>query len=268
MSTPRREPVVAVTRDERADAGFSRMLSTLGARPLPLQTIAIERVKDTSALAAALENLEHADWIVFTSAHAVDAACGHVAWQRLWRRRPGRARVAAIGRATAAQLGERGVEVDLQPAHASAASLVEALRARSGDLRGARIIWPRSDVARRELPDALTDAGAIVTDPPAYRTVVVRPKGLAAFVRSLEAGEIDAVAFLSPSSALGLAASLSGGTLAPLVGRTRLASIGPTTTTALVTLGARADIEPAERTARALADAIVGAIRSRTGVTA
>jgi uroporphyrinogen-III synthase len=256
-------PLVAVTRDERADGGFSRMLVTLGATCVPLQTIAIKPAKDTAPLSEALDALGRADWVVFTSAHAVDATCGHAAWQRSWRRRPGRTRVAAVGPATAARLRERGVDVDLVPAAASASGLVAALVERAGGLEGQRVIWPRSDVARRELPEALAAAGAIVIDPAAYRTVAIRPRGLAGFLRGLEAGAVDAVAFLSPSSALGLAAVLPGSTLAPLCGRTIVASIGPTTSAALAGLGAPADVEPPERTARSLAEAIVGAARRK-----
>ena len=261
------QPLVAVTRDERADDEFSQILGTLGAVTLSLQTIGIQPAKDTAPLTEALSSLDRTDWIVFTSAHAVDATCGHAAWQQSWRRRPGRTRVAAVGPRTAARLAKRGVDVDLQPATPSAGGLVEALMARVGPLRGVRIIWPRSDVARRELPDALRAAGALLADPPAYRTVAVRPRGLAAFLRSLEAGGVDAVAFLSPSSALGLAAALPGSTLAPLAGKTLVASIGPTTSAALASLGASADVEAAERSARGLAEAIVGTVR-RAGATA
>jgi uroporphyrinogen-III synthase len=261
------QPLVAVTRDERSDDEFSRILSTLGAAALPLQTIAIKPAKDAAPLTAALEALDRADWIVFTSAHAVDATCGHASWQRLWRRRPGRTRVAAIGAATAARLAERGVEVDLQPSVASAAGLIASLVDRNGDLRRLRIIWPRSDVARRELPDALAAVGAIVVDPAAYRTVAVRPRGLSDFLRSLDQGSLDAIAFLSPSSALGLAAVLPDSTLAPLRGRTIVASIGPTTSLTLAGLGAPVDVEAPERSSRSLAEAIVGAVR-RKGVQA
>jgi uroporphyrinogen-III synthase len=261
------QPLVAVTRDERADEEFSRMLAALGAATLPLQTITIQPVRDVAPLTEALDALDRADWIVFTSAHAVDATCGHAAWQRSWRRRPGRTRVAAIGAATAARLTSRGVDVDLVPAVSSASGLVAALAERTGGLQGIRVIWPRSDVARRELPDALAAAGATVIDPAAYRTVATRPSGLPSFLRGLEAGEVDAVAFLSPSSALGLAAVLPGSSLAPLAGHTLVASIGPTTSATLATLGARPDVESPERSARGLAEAIVDAVRSRKGPT-
>jgi uroporphyrinogen-III synthase len=149
---------------------------------------------------------------------------------------------------------------------ASAAGLVAALTAHVGSLKGVRILWPRSDVARRELPAALVAAGAKLVDPPAYRTVAVRPRALDRFLRSIDEGGMDAVAFLSPSSALGLAAALPSSTLAALAGKTLIASIGPTTSAARASLGARADVEAAERSARNLAEAIVGAVR-RAGAT-
>jgi len=151
--------------------------------------------------------------------------------------------------------------VDLQPATSSAAGLAAALTERAGSLKGVRILWPRSDVARRELPDALVAAGAKLSDPPAYRTVAVRPRGLDRFLKSVDEGGIDAVAFLSPSSALGLAAALPSSTLVRLAGKTLIASIGPTTSAALASLGARADVEASERSVRSLAEAVVGAVR-------
>ncbi|HXE80709.1 MAG TPA: uroporphyrinogen-III synthase, partial [Vicinamibacterales bacterium] len=93
--------------------------------------------------------------------------------------------------------------------------------------------------------------------PPAYRTRLVVPERLPEFLDALDAREVAAVAFLSPSSARGLAASLPGGTLRPLSGRTMIASIGPTTSAAIAELGARVDIEPPQRSAAALAAAIV-----------
>jgi uroporphyrinogen-III synthase len=252
-----------VTRDEHANDEFSRILSILGAEPRALQTIAIAPPKDLASLDAALGDLAKVDWIIFTSPNAVDAVCAHPGWRRTWKRTPGLVRIAAVGRATAARLSSQGVEVDLVPETASAAGLVTALRARAGSLTDTRILWPRSDIARRELPDALVAAGARVVDPPAYRTVAVRPRGLSGFVQALAGGGVDAVAFLSPSSALGLAAALTEGTLRPLAGRTAVASIGPTTSATLAKLGAPPDVEPKDRTARALAEAIVEHLLAR-----
>ena len=132
-------PLVAVTRDERADDGLLAHAGRRSARrACRCRRSRSSRRRTRRRSTAALGALDRADWIVFTSAHAVDATCGHAAWQQTWRRGPARTRVAAIGAATAARLAERGVDVDLVPATASAAGLVAALVERAGSLKGVR----------------------------------------------------------------------------------------------------------------------------------
>jgi len=249
---PDLRPLVAVTRDERADDALTRALESKGARALPLATIRIVPPADPAPLAAALERLPRYDWIVFTSAHAVEAACSHPAWTG----EPPRARIAAVGAATARRLTAYGLRVDLVPPSAGGRELADALK-QAGSLAGARVLWPRSEIARPELAVELALEGAAIVDPPAYGTSAVVPERLPEFLDALESRRLAAVAFLSPSSARGLAAALPGGTLRPLAGRTVVACIGPTTSAAVAELGVRVDLEPPQRSAAALAAAIV-----------
>ena len=85
-------------------------------------------------------------------------------------------------------------------------------------------------------------------------------------LQRLEAGEIDGVAFMSPSSARGLAAVLGSEDLSMLAGRVAVASIGPTTSAALIALGAPADVESSARSADALADALIRWLDARQEV--
>ena len=265
MTSITARPIVAVTRDERIDDGFSRALESRGAHALPLATIEIAPPDDIGPLTAALAALASTDWVVFTSGHAVEAACSRPEWLQARRDGTLRARVAAVGRVTAERLATHGVTVDVVPAAGgSARELVDAL-VRIGSLQGRRILWPRSEAARRELPDALARQGAIVVDPPAYRTVPVVPPALPEFLDGLAAGRIGAVTFMSPSSAHGLARALPTRTLSPLTGRTLIASLGRTTSEAIVALGAGVDIEAGERSAAALAAAVIERLSSRRG---
>ena len=266
MSDPR-GPVVVVTRDERVDDGFSRALTALGARPVSLQTIRVEPAEDLVPLDAALDVMDSFDWVVFTSANGVDATCARAAWRTAWAR-PLRPRIAAVGPVTKAHLDARAVPVAVTPARASAVDLVAALEASGAKLNGARVLWPRSEIARRDLFEALTKAGTSLVAPVAYRTVAVAPPGLATFCRDLETGRVDAVAFLSPSSARALAKAMPTGTLSWLAGRAVVASIGPSTTAMLKALGAPPDVEPRERSAASLADAVCAALTSRRGIRA
>lgn len=260
-------PLVAVTRDERSDDRLSRALEAAGARALPLPTVRIAPPEDDQALAVALGELPRMDWVVFTSANAVEAICGRPEWLDAARAGTLRARIAAVGVATAERLRQRQIRVDVTPsAGGGARDLLDALAGR-GALAGTRWLWPRSDLARRDLPEALARLGAAVLDPIAYRTMLVSPPALAEFLDGLAAGRIAAVAFLSPSSARGLASALPCGTLAPLAGHTLIASIGPTTGEAIAALGARVDIEVdgSERHAAALAAAVMKRLSGRQG---
>ena len=259
-------PLVVVTRDPRDEDGLTAALSERGARVWALPTIRITPPADLHPLADALAAVNAFDWVLFTSGHAVAAACGHPAWNERWHTRSRRPLVGAVGHATAARLAAYGVAADLVADRATGEGLAAALAARVGDLTRLRVLWPRSDIAGRAMYDRLVAAGASVADPEAYRTERVRPEALDEFVSELSAGRIAAVAFLSPSSAQGLAASLPAGTLRQLAGRALVAAIGPTTAAALVELEATPDIMPAAASAAALADAIVRRL-SRAGVT-
>jgi uroporphyrinogen-III synthase len=207
-----------------------------------------------------------ARWVVFTSAHAVVATCGHERWADTWRTLVTRPRIAAVGPATVARLRAYGVDCDVVPARAGGRELAAVLLACDDTLAGVRVLWPRSDMAQRDLPDALTAAGALVMEPEAYRTVPVRPRGLSAFMARLDAGRIDAVAFFSPSAARGLSSAVGHGSLRRLAGRTVIASIGPSTSAALDALGAPATIEAATRTGPDLATAILERLGQHKGV--
>lgn len=257
-------PLVVITRDAREENGLADALSRHGVRSRALPTIRIDPPADARALADALAVLGSFDWVLFTSGHAVSATCGHPVWSERWHG-PRHPAIGAVGPATAARLAAYGVTADLVAEPSSGEGLAAALLARAGSLCGRRMLWPRSNIAGRAMYDRLTAAGAVVVDPEAYRTQPVRPGALELFVSDLAAGRVDAVAFLSPSSAQALAAALDG-SLRTLHGGTCVAAIGPTTAAALAHLGAPPDVVPAAASAPALAEAIVRRL-AEAGVT-
>ena len=135
----------------------------------------------------------------------------------------------------------------------------------AGPLAGVRVLWPRSDIALRELPEAVRAAGAELVEPIAYRTVQPAGPPVAGLAGLLESGGIDAVAFMSPSSARNLAAILGWSDLTRLPGRCLVASIGPTTSAALRELGAPPAVESAARTADDLAESLLSYLETREG---
>ena len=248
-------PRVANTRDEPAGGPLAAALESMGLESWRAPTVHITGAEDPEELTQALAALDRMDWVVFTSSHAVEACCEHPEWQRA----SGVGaipRLAAVGRSTAARLAEFGHTADCVPAESGASSLASALIERTGTLSGARILWPRADIARRTLALALARAGAVVVAPVAYRTRPVAASSLASLVAEIRAGRLDAIAFCSPSSAEHLARTLGLDSLGPLMEHLLVASIGPTTTSALVALGAPPHVEASSPSAAALAEAV------------
>ncbi|MEW5984679.1 MAG: uroporphyrinogen-III synthase [Acidobacteriota bacterium] len=266
MTAVHRCPLVVVTETEGPGARLAERLAAAGVRVWSFPVVAHEPVGDAGPLDAALERLEDYVWVVFTSVRAVEAVCTRDLWNR-WPWAEGKHPwIAAVGPVTAGALRQRGLVVRQTPAAPGAAGLARALAdAEGGDLAGRRILWPRSDIARDELRDTLAAAGAVVVDPVAYRTVARRPVDAEGCARAIAAGAIDAVTFLSPSSAVNFAAALGEPSLACLNGRTIVASVGPTTSAALADLGAPPAIEAPDRTTTGLVAALLARFGLRDG---
>lgn len=262
-------PTIVVTQAQGGTGPLAAALEERGAEVLAVPTTATLAPDDTRPLDDALARLDSFDWLVFTSARAVEATFARPQGIVL---PSSRLQIGAVGEATAQCLRHFHHEADSLPSPAGGAELAAAICASSAPRPGARgpqdlrVLWPRAENARPELREILVGAGAVVVDPVAYKTVPASGKGIAEFLLRLDAHEIDAVAFMSPSSARHLAAALGDPDLKRIAALTRIASIGPTTSAALQELGAPALIEAEERSAEGLARALISSF-STQGVT-
>ncbi len=250
---------IAITRPRRQAAALAQRLEALGARVVALPAIAIEPVDDTSQLDAALGELATYDWIVFTSANGVRAFERRLQANMLdWTARQ-RARVAAIGPATAAALQACGVTADLVPSAYIAEGLVDAL----GNVAGQRILLPRADIARETLRDELRLRGADVNEIAAYRTVV-QPLSPELLERALRTEHVDAITFTSSSTVRSLIESLrtSGYDPQHALGGIVLACIGPITAATLRECRLEPGLVAAEYTIAGLVAALVAHFES------
>src|SRR5262249_16830998 len=141
------------------------------------------------------------DWIVFTSANAVDAfMTALLDGERDVRALKG-PRICTSGTATADRLSTYGIKVDLIPREFRADAVVPALLA-LGSMEGVRVLLPRADIGREVIAEQLRDAGAIVTEVVAYRTILEdaqREDDPDVYGMLLE-GRIDVATFTSPSA--------------------------------------------------------------------
>jgi uroporphyrinogen III methyltransferase/synthase len=266
MTFPVRKRVVIVTQDDGAGSRLSALLTSAGVRAWSVPVIVSEAVPDQRPIDRALAQLADVDWVAFTSARAAGVVCTRPAWRRWPWRTAAHPRVAAVGPVTREAVAESGAPVALCPANAGADELARAIiDAEGGTLAGKTVLWPRSAIARLTLRDMLVAADARVIDPIAYTTTAVLPADLPEVVREIQAGRVGAVTFLSPSSAEAFAAALGDRSLSRLSGRTVVASVGPTTTAALVRLGAPPTVEAADRTSGGLAAVLLSWFDSNKG---
>jgi uroporphyrinogen-III synthase len=246
---------IAITRPPEQAAALTGRLAALGARTVPLATIAIAQVTDPAELDAAIAGLAGYDWLVFTSVNGVAAFAGRLAATGSGWEARGLARVAAIGPATARALEERGVRVDLIPEEYIAEGILDGL----GNVAGQRLLLARADIARRALADGLRLRGADVDEVAAYRTVI-QPAALVAIRAALEGDErVNAITFTSSSTARGLLDGLAalGREPAEALTGVALAAIGPVTAATLRAAGLEVALVAREYTIPGLVAALV-----------
>ena len=237
---------IMVTRPRAQAAGLCGLLAQEGAVPIEVPAVAIEPLPDIGALDAALGRLAEYQWLVFTSANAVEAVLHRVADPAAF----AGVRVCAIGPGTAAALEAQGLHPAYVPDRYVAEGLLDGLTARVSP--GDRVLLPRAEGARGVLVDGLRSAGAEVEEVPIYRAVP--PPDLAARARAALERGVDAVTFTSSSTVRHLVSALDGG--AEALDGVVVACIGPVTAATAREFGLRVDVVAGEYAAPGLVTAL------------
>lgn len=235
MTAPTGTRPVVVTRAESADGPLSRELRSLGLEVLSWPAVSIMPA-DSKALEEALAHLDSFAWIVFASRHAVAAVLERQ------RKPPAQLRVAAVGRATALTLSQRGWPVHLAPEDANAAALIAAFAAQwAPEDAGTRVLYPASSRALPTIAAGLRGLGAVVTQVEAYRTEAAA-LDVAECRAWIERGAVGAVTFASPSAVTELARALGEEDFARLLDHAPPVAIGRTTAAKLAAHGRNATL--------------------------
>jgi uroporphyrinogen III methyltransferase / synthase len=249
---------IMVTRPREDAAELVDLLTVLGAAAIEAPMTRIVPPDDYGPLDETLGALDSFEWVLFTSANAVDQFM-----QRLMQgtgdvRRLAHTQICTIGPVTRDRLRRYHLKVDLMPDDGHPEAVVQALAAR-GSLEGVRVLLPRPDVGRELLAAELRKAGAVVTDVTAYKLVVSEPErvGEPDIYRMLLDGEIDVVTFTSASTVRNFVTTIGHDQAQDLLRQTTVACIGPVTAEAAAQLGIGTQIMPSEYTVPALAEAIV-----------
>ncbi len=209
---------VLITRPRAQSSAFGEALQSAGFEPIYFPVIEIRAVENNTELDNAIKNLAKYDWVVFTSANAVDICSPLLLGERLG------VRFAAIGPKTAEALRKHDIEPDFIPEEYVAEAILPGL----GDLRGKWVLLPRAEIARQELPKAILKAGGIAHEIVVYQTLPaeVDMDGL----NALKSG-VDIITFTSASTVENFVAVMRQNKLNPLnlPNNPLFACIGPIT---------------------------------------
>lgn len=248
---------VLVTRPREQAADLADRLAALGAEPIEAPMIRIAPPLDPGPLRNAAAHAADFDWIVFTSANAVEAFMDVLLDGDRDVRALAGPLLCTVGTGTAEHLARYGIKVDLVPSEFRAEAVVDAISAR-GPVMDARVLLPRGDLARDVVADQLRHHGAQVADVIAYRTVLeetAREEEPDVYGMLLQ-GRIDVVTFASASAVRNFAKIYGADAAADLLKNTVVAVIGPVTADAAIQLGIPVTVQPATYTIPALVDAI------------
>jgi len=245
---------VVVTRAREQASDFRLLLEEQGAQCLEFPTIEVIPPANWGPVDQAIQNLDHYDWVIFTSINGV-----RFFFQRLQEKGEDvRAlhgiKVGAIGPKTAAGLEERGLRLDFIPAEYRAEAVIDGLGA--DEVRGKRFLLPRAAKAREILPEKIEEMGGRIDVVTVYETI--RPTGKREEVRDLlKKGVISCITFTSSSTVQNFAEMFPEDDLPSLVENASVACIGPITAQTAREHGLEVKIMPGEYTIEALTAEVV-----------
>jgi uroporphyrinogen III methyltransferase/synthase len=245
---------IVITRPERQADELAELLEREGAQAIHFPVIKIVPPQDWGKLDAALNKLDTYNWIIFTSANGVEYFFERLyALQRDIRDLKG-VKICCIGPATAQQIKNRGIAVDLVPERYVSESILQSFAL--FNMQGQKILLPRAAQARDVLPEGLQKMGAQVDVAAAYATVNSGRKK-EEFAELINSNQIDVITFTSSSTVTNFREIMGKDySLPPQI---KIACIGPVTEAVALKAGWKVDIRQEEYTMEGLVQALIAA---------
>jgi uroporphyrinogen III methyltransferase/synthase len=239
-----------ITRAREQAEELSRLLQAYGAHVVAFPTIEIAPPDDWQPMDEAIEKLDSYDWIIFTSVNGVKSFNLRLKDKGRGANALAEKQICAIGPRTQGELEGMGLMVSFIPQEYRAEGVIEGLKGRG--IKGKKILIPRAKGARRILPEALREAGAVVDEVEAYQAI--KPSTSNESLEAILKKGIDVVTFTSSSTVRNFMAFISDKSVLNSI---TVAVIGPITAETVRTYGLEPNIAPQEYTIPALVEAIV-----------
>lgn len=254
---PLADKIILVTRATGQSSAFTTLLVKQGATVVDMPALEIRPPSSWAALDQALGNFQQFDWLVLTSANAVNFFLDRLLAQGYDLRQLAHLKLAVVGKKTAKVLAERGLNADFIPNNYVADALVESFPV---PLMGLRLLFPRVETGGRDvLVKEFSLQGATITEVAAYESGC--PGAIAAGALAvLQQGQVDAITFASSKTVRHfkqLMAAQFGDKWMAMIEGVAIASIGPQTTQTCHEALGRVDIEATTYTLDGLTDALM-----------
>jgi uroporphyrinogen III methyltransferase/synthase len=244
--------LVPRTKDQAGE--MSERLTSYGALPVEVPTIAVEPPRSPAQMERAVKGLVDGrfQWVVFTSTNAVRAVWEKFGEFGLDARAFSGVKIACVGESTADRVRAFGISPELVPAgEQSSLGLLDEFPPYDSIFDPVnRVLLPRADIATETLAEGLRERGWEIEDVTAYRTVRAAPPP-ATTREMIKTGGFDAVCFTSSSTVRNLV-GIAGKPHA----RTIIACIGPKTAETAAEFGLRVDVQPDTAAVGPLVDAL------------
>jgi uroporphyrinogen III methyltransferase / synthase len=244
---------IVITRAADQRESLVAGLRASGAIVVLMPLVAFAAPDDVQRLDDTVANLGGFDWIFLTSQNALRAlqdssarllvplgdAIKHSA-------------IAAVGPATAEAARQAGLSVTYVAGQHDGVSLARELAA---EVKGKKVLLPRSDRANPDLVMVLGELGAVVTEVVAYKTL--RTDGVMdRWQEVVTRTPPDAVLFFSPSAVHHLKELLGGQHFAELSTKVVYAAIGTVTERAIRAAGVERILKAADTTVSSIVEAL------------
>lgn len=251
---------ILVTRAATQASQFTDLLIAQGFEVIEMPTLAIAPPTSWEILDQAIADLANYDWLILTSANAVDSFFGRLQNANQDSRALHSLKVAVVGRKTAEILANYGITPDLVPTDFIADALVDAFLDGNHVLTDKKLLFPRVQSGGREvLVEQLQQHGAIIESIPAYESGCpeeIDPVALAA----IQNQQLDAISFASSKTVKHFCQLLDRVAANDIwrswIASVKIASIGPQTSKTCYELLGRVDCEAQEYTLEGLVEAI------------
>lgn len=242
---------ILVTRARAQASALTELLEGEGAKVIEAPTIKLIPPTDNyAAVDAAIKGIEKFSYLIFTSVNGVKEFFARLTNAKKDARALSNAKIAAIGKATATELINYGINADIVPKEFRAEGVIDALKDKIS--ANDNILIPRAEEAREVLATSLRDLGAKVEVAPVYKTVTETTNG-ETIREKLNNKEIDIVTFTSSSTVTNLIKLIGDVNLLKSV---KTACIGPVTAETLKKVGVEPSVVAEVYTIEGLVEAL------------